>query len=88
MRLIAASLVILSLAGCSTARKAMGFVTDIGSKADTANPETIAANSDASIAARGITRADDMKSVSKGKSGGLIGDTQHSLHSGDPIPPQ
>jgi uncharacterized protein YceK len=89
MRMIALPLLILTLSGCSVARDAVGFVSSIGSKSGTVtNAEANAASSDASIAARGITRADNMDDVKKRVPGGLVGDTKNSLHSGDPVTPQ
>lgn len=89
MRLIAALLLISCLAACSTARKAIGIVSDIGSKTESAsNAQSNAARLEASSTSRGIIRADDMDKVSKQVPSGLIGDSKNSLHSGDPIPPQ
>jgi hypothetical protein len=89
MRTIAALLILSCLAGCSVARKAVGVVSNIGSKtASATNAEASAANAEASSASRGIIRADDMGKVSKQVPSGLVGDTKNSLHSGDAIPPQ
>jgi predicted small secreted protein len=89
MRLIAALLLVSCLAACTTARKAMGVVSDIGSKPESvSNAESNAASLEASSTSRGIIRADDMGKVSKQVPSGLIGDSKNSLYSGDPIPPQ
>ncbi len=89
MRLIVLPLLILTLGGCSVARDAVGFVSNIGGKtASISNAEANVASSDASIAARGITRADNMDEVKKRVPEGLIGDSKNSLHSGDPVSPQ
>jgi hypothetical protein len=89
MRLIALPLLILALGGCSVARSAVGFVSNIGGKtANVTNAEANAANVEASRVARGITQADDMDQLKKRVPGGLVGDTANSLHSGDPVSPQ
>jgi hypothetical protein len=89
MRVIAALLIISSLTACSAARKAVGAISNIGSKTEAAtNAEASAASDEATSTARGITRADNIGKVSKQLPAGLIGDTKNSLHSGDPIPPQ
>ncbi len=89
MRLIAALFLITCLAGCSTARKAMGVISNIGSKTEPAtNAQANAASIEATNTSRGIIRADDMDKVSKQVPSGLIADSKNSLHSGDPIAPQ
>jgi hypothetical protein len=89
MRIIVALLIISCLTGCSAARKAVGAVSNLGSKTEAAtNAEASAANAEASSASRGITQATDMGKVAKQVPNGLVSDTKNSLHSGDAIAPQ
>jgi hypothetical protein len=87
-------LLVASLGGCSTARQAVGAVSNIGNifggtKSGGQDDQAAAQNSAAtSGAASTIIRADDIKEASRGLPGGLVGDARHVLHSGDPVQPR
>jgi hypothetical protein len=89
--LLAAAL--LSLSACSTARKAVGAVSNLGgllgNDQPAQAPQTTAAAGEAETAPVAKTIiADDIKRASRGLPRGLEGDAKNILHSGDPVPPR
>lgn len=79
--------------GCSAARRAIGVVSDLPRQAtivgNTATPDaTPAPEASQQPVAPKIVHADDNREAAKHLPQSLQGDSDHALHSGDPVIPQ